>query len=152
MSFGQSSGPACLGKLGKLQQGKFLRTSWSNICQEGLSTTDLAFKLWDWPLEVSSSPVLSKPMKFPTARWEFAQYIVSPSDPSHQLQSGPFLLGGETDGGIGHLWQKPVYKRWTKPLCTELSRNPTAEANFFAYSFQAPFSQLSDQKYPQRIF
>lgn len=43
-----------------------------------------------------------------------------------------------------------VYKRWTKPHCTEPIRNPTAEAIFFAYSFQAPFSQLSDQKYPQR--
>ena len=92
MSFGQSSGLSCLGKLRKLQQGKFLRTSWSSICQEGLSTTDLGFKLWDWPLEVLSSPVLSEPMKVPTARWEFAQYIVRPSHLSTQPQSGPLSI------------------------------------------------------------
>lgn len=45
-----------------------------------------------------------------------------------------------------------VYKRWTKPSCTESSRNPTAEANFFAYSFQTPFSQLADQNHSQRSF
>lgn len=35
---------------------------------------------------------------------------------------------------------------------TEPNRNPTGEANFFAHSFQAPSSQLSDQKNPHRRF
>lgn len=72
MSFGQKSGPACLGKLWKFQQGKFLRTSWSNICQGGKPSWS-CIKLWDGSVEGPSSPVLSEPMEFPTARGEFAR-------------------------------------------------------------------------------
>lgn len=148
MSFGQGSVPVCLRKIEKLQQGKFLRTSWSNICQEGLSTTDPAYKLWDWPCGVPSSPLLSQPMNVPTAKWEFAQYIISLSDQSHPLQSRLlwlFLQKEKLMVELGIRDRNPfVYKRWTKPCCTESSRNPTAEANFFAYSFQNPFSQLAD--------
>lgn len=156
MSFGQGSVPACLRKTGKLQQGKFLRTSWSNICQEGLSTTDPAHKLWDWPCGVPSSPLLCQPINGPTAKWEFAQYIISLSDQSHPLQSRLLWLSCQEKKLMVELGicdrNSFVYKRWTKPSCTESSRNPTAEANFFAFSFQTPFSQLADQKHSQRSF
>lgn len=148
MSFGQTLDQLALENRGSSSRESF----WEQIgvtSVRGVKPSWSCIKLWDWSVEDPSSPVLSEPMEFPTARGEFAPYFLSPSDLSHQQQSEEEKLMVALGISDRNLF---ACKRQTKLCVTEPSRNPTAKANFFAHSFQAPSSQLSDQKNPYRRF